>query len=177
MTATNSSAQPGRDNLRPHATKWRRLFGVAVDADTVPTAGARTLLLAVLVSSAVLVPAAHSQSRTTAPTLFVNIGVTLTDTRIVMSRHGAPRGTYARFIIRNVGKRSHAFTLGTARRGTGRQSGFTRTLRPGTRKILILFLDYRGRIPYFGSLAADRAKPGMKGTFTIGGCVNGSVGC
>jgi hypothetical protein len=134
-------------------------------------------MLGLLVSSAILVPTAHGQSSTTAPTLFVNVAVTITDTRIVLSRHDAPRGTYARFIIRNTGTRPHAFTLGTARRGTGRQSGFTRALRPGTRKILILFLDYRSRIPYFGSLAVDRAKPGMRGTFTIGACVHASVGC
>jgi hypothetical protein len=139
--------------------------------------GLRSLVLGLVVCSAILVPAAHAQSRTTAPTLFVNIRVTITDTRIALSRHNAPRGTYARFIIRNTGTRPHAFTLGTARRGTGRQSGFTRTLQPRSQKILILFLDYRSRIPYFGSLAADRAKPGMRGTFTIGACVHASVGC
>jgi hypothetical protein len=136
-----------------------------------------TLALAVLISGALLTPAAHAQPRTTAPTLFVNIRVTLTDTRISLSRHDAPRGTYARFIIHNVGTRSHAFTLGKARRGTGLQSGFTRTLRPRERKIFLLFLDYRSRIPYFGSLPADRMKPAMRGTFMIGACVPTSVGC
>ena len=136
------------------------------------------LALAVLISSAVLLtPTVHAQPQTTAPTLFVNIKVTLTDTRFVLSRHDAPRGTYARFIIHNIGTRSHAFTLGKAHRGTGLQSGFTRTLRPGARQIFLLFLDYRSRIPYYGSLAADRMKPGMKGTFTIGNCVASSVGC
>jgi hypothetical protein len=139
--------------------------------------GLRTLVLGLFVLSAMLVPAAHAQPSTTAPTLFVNIGVTITDTRIVLSRHDAPRGTFARFIIRNIGTKPHAFTLGKAKRGTGRQSGFTSTVRPGARKILILFLDYRSRIPYFGSLPADRAKPGMKGTFTIGACVTAGVGC
>lgn len=139
--------------------------------------GLRRLVLGLAVAGAVLVPAAHARSRTTAPTLFVNVHVTITDTRIVLSRHDAPRGTYARFIIRNTGTRPHAFTLGNARRGTGLQSGFTRTLQPSTRKILILFLDYRSRIPYFGSLPADRSKPGMRGTFTIGACVHASVGC
>jgi hypothetical protein len=140
--------------------------------------GVCLLAIAVLISSAVLLtPTVHAQPQTTAPTLFVNIKVTLTDTRFVLSRHDAPRGTYARFIIHNIGKRSHAFTLGKAHRGTGRQSGFTRTLRPGARKILLLFLDYRSTIPYHGSLAADRMNPRMKGTFTIGKCVASSVGC
>lgn len=135
------------------------------------------VLAAVVATGAVLVSTGHAGPETTAPSVFVNVRVTITNTRIVLSRHNAPRGTYARFIIRNVDTRTHAFTLGTARRGTGRQSGFTRTLRPGTRKILLLFLDYRGRVPYSASLPADRAKPGMRGTFTIGECVSGSVGC
>jgi hypothetical protein len=138
----------------------------------------RSLVLAAVVAvGAVLVSAGYARPETTAPSVFVNVRVTITNTRIALSRHDAPRGTYARFIIRNVGTRTHAFTLGTARRGTGRQSGFTRTLRPGTRKILLLFLDYRGRMSYSASLPADRAKPGMRGTFTIGECVSQSVGC
>ena len=104
---------------------------------------------------------------TTAPTVFYNIHVTLTNTRIVLDKHSAPRGTYARFIIRNLDTRPHNFTLGKARRGTGLQSGFSRTLKPRQKQILLLFLDYRGPIPYSGGLPADRSKPGMKGVFTI----------
>jgi hypothetical protein len=77
------------------------------------------------------------------------------------------RGTLARFILRNQGKLPHTITLGHEKRGTGRQTGFTKALKPDQQDILILFLDYRGPIPYFGSLPADRSKPGMKGTFTV----------
>jgi hypothetical protein len=133
--------------------------------------------VAASVSGTAFAPAAHAQPRTTAPSGFVNIRVTLTDTRIVVSTHTAPRGTYARFIIHNIGTKPHAFTLGKAPRGTGSQSGFSRTLQPGARKILILFLDYRGRIPYFSSLPGDLPKSAMKGTFMVGDCISASVGC
>lgn len=149
----------GASGYRPGQLRWVLVIAAAVAA------------------GAVLVSTGRARPETTAPSVFVNVRVTITNSRIVLSRHNAPRGTYARFIIRNLGTRTHAFTLGTARRGTGRQSGFTRTLRPGTRKILLLFLDYRGTIPYSASLPADRAKPGMRGTFTIGECVSSSVGC
>jgi hypothetical protein len=141
----------------------------------------RLLGLVVFVLAALtLVPAAdaaQARPQTTAPTVFYNIHVTLTNTRIVLDKHSAPRGTYARFIIRNLDTRPHNFTLGTARRGTGHQSGFSRTLKPHQKQILLLFLDYRGPIQYSGGLAADRSKPGMKGVFTIGACVSKSVGC
>jgi hypothetical protein len=134
--------------------------------------------LAVLVlASLALVPAARARPQTTAPTVFFNIHVTLTNSRILLDKHSAPRGTYARFIIRNVDTRPHNFTLGKARRGTGAQSGFSRTLKPRQKQILLLFLDYRGPMPYIGGLRADRSKPGMKGVFTVGGCVSQSVGC
>jgi hypothetical protein len=31
----------------------------------------------------------------------------------------------------------------------------------------VLFLDHRGQVAYYGSLADDRSKPGMRGVFTI----------
>jgi hypothetical protein len=132
---------------------------------------------ALVLASLALAPAAQARPQTTAPTVFFNINVTLTSSRIVLDKHRAPRGTYARFIIRNVDTRPHNFTLGKARRGTGAQSGFSRTLKPRQKQILLLFLDYRGPIPYLGGLPADRSKPGMKGVFTIGGCIAQSVGC
>jgi hypothetical protein len=119
------------------------------------------------VSAVALVPAAQTsaQLRTTAPPPVVNIKVTITDTAISMSPKRAQRGDYARLV--NLGKESHAFTLGNAKPSTGRQTGFTRMLRPKEETILLLFLDYRGPVAYFGTLAADRSKPGMKGFFTI----------
>jgi hypothetical protein len=134
-------------------------------------------LVVFVLASLTLVSATQARPHTTAPTVFYNIHVTLTNTRILLDKHSAPRGTYARFIIRNLDTRPHNFTLGKARRGTGAQSGFSRTLKPRQKQILLLFLDYRGPIPYHGGLKADRAKPGMKGIFTIGSCVSMSVGC
>jgi hypothetical protein len=127
----------------------------------------------VAVSAAMLVPPAQSQPRTTAPDVYVNVYVTMTDTKFILSRHGGPRGADARFVLHNVGKHPHAFTLGTAKAGTGLQSGFSKTIMPGKQDILILFLDYRGKVPYFGGLPADRSKPGMRGDFTIGACLPG----
>ena len=46
------------------------------------------------------------------------------------------------------------------------------TVKPGQKKILILFLDIRGKLPYYGGLPADNNKPGMKGVFLIGPCTH-----
>lgn len=116
-----------------------------------------------------LVPAAQGSARpqTTAPPPVVNIKVTITDARIALSPPRAIRGSFARFILVNTGSKPHAFTLGTGKRGTGVQTGFSKELKPREQKVLLLFLDYRGKVPYLGSLPADRSKPGMKGFFTI----------
>ena len=97
----------------------------------------------------------------------VDVRVTITDAAIRMSPKGAFRGDFARFILVNVGKNPHTFTFGGAKRGAGVQTGFRQALKPRQQKILLLFLDYRGRITYYGSLPADRTKPAMKGIFTI----------
>ena len=57
------------------------------------------------------------------------------------------------------------------RRGLGLQSGFSATVKPHKQKILILFLDYRGKVPYYGGLKVDRSKAGMRGKFDIGPCL------
>ena len=116
-----------------------------------------------------LVPAAQSsaQPQTTAPPPVVTVKVTITDTRIGVAPKTAIRGSYARFILQNVGKQPHAFTLGATKRGTGVQVGFSKLLKPNEQKVLLLFLDYRGKVTYRGSLPADRSKAAMQGVFTI----------
>jgi hypothetical protein len=119
--------------------------------------------------AAALVPAAASPARprTTAPPEVVAVKITISDTAVHMSPKRAQRGAVARFILVNVGKKPHTFALGHLRRGTGSQTGFTKSLRPNEQSILVLFLDYRGALPYRCTLPADRTRPGMRGIFTI----------
>ena len=128
----------------------------------------RLVTLAAIVSVA-LVPAAQSadQPETTAPPPVANIKITITDTGVSMSPKRAQRGSMGRFILVNKGKKPHVFVLGHERRGTGVQTGFKKALRPSQQSVLILFLDFRGLIPYHAPLPADKNKPGMKGTFRI----------
>jgi hypothetical protein len=111
--------------------------------------------------------AAEGGVRTTAPPETVTIKIIISDTKIQVAPRSAPRGDIGRFILVNVGKKAHTFALGHTKRGTGSQTGFVKSVKPGEQVILILFLDYRGKLPYFGTLPADRSKPGMKGTFRI----------
>jgi hypothetical protein len=130
----------------------------------------KSRLLALAAASMVgLALAVHgsAQPGTTAPPPVASIKVTFTDSRINMSPKRAQRGSVAQFILLNRGTKPHTFKLGHERRGTGTQTGFTKALKPGEQSVHIYFLDYRGKLPYLGSLPADRSKPGMKGFFTI----------
>ena len=121
------------------------------------------------VSAVALVPAAQSadQPRTTAPPQVANIKITVTDAGIRISPKIAQRGSMGRFILVNVGKKPHTIVLGHERRGTGVQTGFSKSVKPGQQAVLLLFLDFRGLIPYRATLPADRSKPAMQGTFRI----------
>jgi hypothetical protein len=121
------------------------------------------------VSAVALVPAAQSarQPQTTAPPPVSNIKVIITDSGITISPKLAQRGSMGRFILVNQGKKPHTFVLGHERRGTGVQTGFKKALKPSQQSVLILFLDFRGAIPYHSPLPADRSKPRMKGIFRI----------
>jgi hypothetical protein len=110
---------------------------------------------------------AQARSRTTLPGLVMDVRVVITDRRIVLDRHTAPRGVEARFHIRNTGAKAHNFTLTGPKVATGRRQGFSRTLKPGQHLNVRLFLDVRARQTYFSGLAADRLKPGMRGFFVI----------
>ncbi len=122
-----------------------------------------------------LVPAVQARPSTTAPNIFVKVNVTLTDSKIILSTNTAPRGTDAQFIVRNTGTKPHTFTLGTTKRGLGFQTGFTRVFKPGQHQVLLLYLNYRGVLPYYSNTPADLPKKAMHGTFVIGEDVTGSV--
>jgi hypothetical protein len=107
---------------------------------------------------------------TTAPDLYVTVNVTMTDSKFTLSLHAAPRGADARFVVHNAGTKPNTFEIGKGTTGAGTQTGFSVTVKPGQKKILILFLDIRGTIPYRSGLAADRNNPAMSGKFSIGPC-------
>jgi hypothetical protein len=116
----------------------------------------------------VVAPSAGARPQTTAPNVFVNIHVTLTDTKVIMSPKTAPRGSDARFIVSNVGTKPHSFTLGSSKLGADLQSGFTRTVTPKHHEILLLYLNTRGALAYYGGTTASKALPAMKGVFLVG---------
>jgi hypothetical protein len=126
------------------------------------------LLAATAALALALVPAAGAAHETTAPNLFINVHVTLTDSKVIIRPKTAPRGSDARFIVRNIGKKTHTFTVGATRHGAGLQTGFSRSFKPGEHAILIFFLNQRGTIPYYSGPSVGEAKPAMKGLFLVG---------
>lgn len=121
-----------------------------------------------VVLAAMLVPSALARPQTTAPNVFVNIHVTLTDTEVILSPKTAPRGSDARFIVKNLGTKPHSFTLGSSVLGANLQSGFSRTVQPKQSKILLLYLNARGALQYYGGATAKKSTPKMKGIFLVG---------
>jgi hypothetical protein len=132
-----------------------------------PLISLRPLLVIAMLVALSLSVGAQARSRTTLPGLVMDVRVVITDRRIVLDRHTAPRGVEARFHIRNTGAKAHNFTLTGPKVATGRRQGFSRTLKPGQHLNVRLFLDVRARQTYFSGLAADRLKPGMRGFFVI----------
>jgi hypothetical protein len=127
------------------------------------------LALTVAVSLAVVSAAGGGvRPATTAPPETITIKVTMTDKAIVMTPKRGQRGALARFVLTNTGKQTHALSLGHLNHGTGTQTGFvSKSLKPSEQQILIIFLDFRGKVPYKPTLKTDAAKPLMRGIFTI----------
>jgi hypothetical protein len=112
----------------------------------------------------VLAPLSAAELRTTAPGVLVNVHVTISDTKVTLTPKIAPRGSDARFVVRNIGKKAHTFTIGSNIVRPGFPTGFTRAFPPKSHKVFILFLTYRGTLPY----RVDSGRSGMKGVFIVG---------
>lgn len=126
-------------------------------------------LLIALALLPALSPGAVAQARplTTTPQYVLNIHVTITDARIVLAPHSAPRGVTARFVIKNTGTKAHNFTLNGKTTPEGVRQAFTRTLKPKQQDVVQLFLDRRARIPYFDALPSEKQNAAMRGLFVI----------
>ena len=121
-----------------------------------------------LLAGLVLASAGSAQVRTTAPNVYVNVNVTLTDSRVIVSPRSAPRGADARIVVRNIGKSARPFAFGYNSLGSGVHTGFNRVFQPGRRSVLFLFLDSRGVISYYSGPSFARASSAAKGTFIVG---------
>lgn len=125
-----------------------------------------TVVAASAVSLVIAGPSLAQRQTTNAPQMLM-IKVTITDDRITMKPSTAERGSSALFIISNHGAKSHTLLLGDAERGVGKKIGFATTLGPDEQKTIVMFLDYRGALPFSSTHAADAKKAGMKGIFKI----------
>jgi len=134
------------------------------------------MLVALAATAQAQLSTGHRVARTTAPDYYVTIHVTLSDSKITLSRYSAPRGADAKFYVRNIGKQVHSFQLGKAKSGLGFQNGFHVDVKPGQQKLLILFLDYRTKVPFFSPQKADLHNPQMRGFFKIGPCAPVEIG-
>jgi hypothetical protein len=130
----------------------------------------RVRLLTVFAASAASLAIAApglAQRQTTNPSQMLTVRVTITDDAITMKPSMAERGSNAIFILSNHGTKPHTLALGDAKRGVGRKIGFSTTLGPNQQKTIVMFLDYRGLLPYSSPQGADARKAAMKGIFRI----------
>jgi hypothetical protein len=125
----------------------------------------QTMLALAAVSAIGLVPAAHG---TTEPSVYNQVTVTISDTKITVSVNSAMRGEGVDFHVKNIGKKPHNFVLtGSNAIGLAHEGLGTPVLLPKKTWVLQVFMDIRGDIPFKSTLRADRTKAGMKGTFTV----------
>jgi hypothetical protein len=104
---------------------------------------------------------------TTGPALFYTIHVTITDSKVKLSRQDLPKTYSARFDIRNLGAKTHTFTLGS--RLNGKATVVSRTLRPKTHAVAYFVQngDQRSVLRFYSLIPADAKNKGLQGVFTI----------
>lgn len=109
----------------------------------------------------------HRLARTTVPTPYDTIKVTMTDSKFTLSKTSAPQDWDARFVITNKGTKPHSFELNAL------GGHVSKLVKPGQRQIVILFLNHSGvTLHYLGNLPADRKNAAMQGTFKVVRCRN-----
>jgi uncharacterized cupredoxin-like copper-binding protein len=123
------------------------------------------VLLAICAAAALAVAgsAAGGSQTTNVPAIFT-VKVTLSDAKIAMTPNHAVRGSTITFVLINRGKKTHTFVIGDPKRGAGHGQGFAQTLKPNQQFQKVMFLDYRGKLPF--TTRAGSAIVG-RGMFTI----------
>jgi hypothetical protein len=124
----------------------------------------RLVVIAFTTALAVAAPGFARPDTTNAPA-FLTIKVTITDSSVTVRPNAAPRGTNAIFILTNRGKTTQKWILGNETRGVGKKSGFASVLAPDQQKNVVMYLDYRGELPYSAAQLGHKAV--TKGTFRI----------
>jgi len=125
----------------------------------------RLVGIALLTPLVIAAPGLARPGTTNSPAI-MTIKVTITDSAITVKPNAAPRGTNAIFILTNRGKTSQKWILGNATRGAGKKIGFASVLAPNQQKSVVMFLDYRGPLPYSASELSG-SKTVLKGSFRI----------
>jgi hypothetical protein len=108
----------------------------------------RRLVPVVVLASLAVAASAYARPDTTNAPAFLTIKVTITDTAVTVRPNTALRGSNATFILTNRGKSTQKWVLGNATRGVGKTSGFASVLGPDQQKNVVMYLDYRGLLPY-----------------------------
>jgi hypothetical protein len=125
----------------------------------------RRLVALVFLTSLVIAAPGFARLRTTNSPAIMTIKVTITDHSITVKPNSAERGTNATFILTNRGKTTQRWILGNATRGAGKKIGFASVLAPDQQKSIVMFLDYRGALPYSASQLGGKTV--LKGSFRI----------
>ena len=124
----------------------------------------RLVAIAFLASLAIAAPGFARPQTTNSPAI-LTIKVTITDHSVTVRPNTAPRGTNATFILTNRGTKTQKWVLGNATRGVGKKIGFASVLAPDQQKSVVMFLDYRGPLPYSASQLGGKTV--LKGSFRI----------
>jgi hypothetical protein len=125
----------------------------------------RRLVAIVFLTSLVIAAPGFARHQTTNSPAILTIKVTITDRSVTVKPGSAARGTNAIFILTNRGKTTQKWILGNATRGVGKKIGFASILAPDQQKSVVMFLDYRGALPY--STTQLGGKTVLKGSFRI----------
>ena len=122
-----------------------------------------TVVVACLLSLSFAASASARPQTTNAPAI-VTIRVTVTDNAIIMKPKSAVRGSTAIFLFSNHTTKPHTLVIGDTGRGVGKTIGFATKLVPNGQQRVVMFLDYRGSLPYF---SRNSPKSSFKGVFRI----------
>ena len=123
----------------------------------------KRLALGLAATAAALAAAGSASGTTNVPAIFT-VKVNIYDAKLTMSPNHAVRGSTITFVMINRGKKTHTFQIGDVKRGAGFGQGFRQTLKPNQQFQKVMFLDYRGKMPFTTRVGTRIV---ARGTFTI----------
>jgi len=125
-------------------------------------------ILLVVLLALIVAPFADSAARTTDPSIYIKVHITLNGSSVKVTPATAPRGSSLELVVTNTSSKPQPFSFDYTSVANGRHTGFNLVFKPHKVRVFLFALEVEGKLPYFNGTSFDKTSGAKRGLFTVG---------